>query len=112
MLLDEIVTVVQDREQRPVDQKYKGDIANWGETVMFQEAASYTGALNMNRRRRKADARFRRGIWVGRGEDTNEHIVLTEDGVFLTRSVRRLPKHLQADKELLLKSKRYAMGAT
>ena len=85
--------------------EYHGEICKWGETLMFQESASYTGVLVMNRRRRKADARYRKGIWVGRSEDTNEHICLTEDGAFLIRSVKRLPLEMQADKTLFLEAK-------
>ena len=29
-------------------------------------------------------------------QDTNEHVIINENGVFLTRSVTRLPKSMQA----------------
>ena len=87
--------------QEAYDTEWRGDLCTWLETVLFQESAIYTGALVMNRRRRKADATFTKGVWVGRSEDTNEHIVCTADGAFLTRSVKRLLVHLQADEEML-----------
>ena len=83
------------------DSEWRGDLCVLGEVVLFREAASYTGDLVMGRRKRKADKGWAKGIWLGRAEETNEHVVGNELGVFLTRTVRRVPKGQRADGELL-----------
>lgn len=62
--------------------EWRGDLCTWVETVVFQESASYSGALVMGRRNKTTDARYRKGIWLGRSEESNEHIVCTADGRF------------------------------
>ena len=71
--------------------EWKGDLCIFGESVMFREAAGYTGQMVGNRVRKKADLQWRRGIYLGRAEQTNEHIVGSKGGIFMTRNVRRLP---------------------
>ena len=58
---------------------------------MFREAASYTGEMVGNRRRKKADIQWHRSVYLGRSEQTNEHIVGSKTGIHQTRNVRRLP---------------------
>eukprot|EP00969_Alexandrium_andersonii_P212667 9390281-Alexandrium_andersonii.AAC.1 len=53
--------------------QYTRPIIPCGETVLFRYPES-TKAHN------KFDAKWARGIWVGRSEDTNEVIVLTPAG--------------------------------
>ena len=59
--------------------------------LFVRDAESYTGALVTGRRRRKANV-WHRGLWLCRAEQTNERAFETLLGVFLTRSVRRLPE--------------------
>ena len=49
--------------------------------------------------RQKWQARFARGVWVGKSEFSDAHLVLTPAGVVQCRSVRRLPEDQQADKD-------------
>lgn len=69
------------------DSGWQGELAPSAETVLFQESVSYSGALMMNRRRMKADPRWRPGIYLGRAERTIEHILGTRSGVYFSRSV-------------------------
>ena len=68
---------------------------------MFRESASHQGSSVMQRRRLKVDPGWSTGIWLGRSERTNELIVGTKAGVFLTRFIQRLPAEQQHDLELL-----------
>ena len=51
--------------------------------------------------RQKADPAWRRGIWVGKDWQSDEHLVGTPTGVVTCRSVRRLEPRDQADVKLL-----------
>ena len=66
---------------------------------MFREAAGYTGQMVGNRTRKKADLQWHRGVYLGRAEQTNEHIVGSRTGIFQTRNVRRLPADQRRDAE-------------
>ena len=81
------------------DSEWKGDLCVFGTTIFFQVAESKTGALVKGRRRREADVTWHRGLWLGRAEQTNEHVVGTELGVFLKRGVRR-PEEQRGDKHV------------
>jgi hypothetical protein len=57
------------------DHYYKGELCIFSETVFMKEAVSKTGQGRQNPRVKGADTAWRKGIWVGRTTDTNEHIV-------------------------------------
>ena len=57
---------------------FGGEIVEFAETVLFKIPASHTGQVTTNVRQFKADSSWGRGVWVGRTEESNEHIVLTE----------------------------------
>ncbi len=58
---------------------------------MFREAAGPTGQMVGGRLREKADLQWHRSIQLGRLKQTIERIVGNRDGIFMTRSMRRLP---------------------
>ena len=60
---------------------YKGKLALFGESVMFKRMVQYKGS-NV----------FQRGVWVGKHPWNDSHIVLTSEGAFESRTIRRLPK--------------------
>ena len=64
---------------------YVRPICGFGETVHYRIA----------RGPKKTQPRFELGLWVGRTEGADEHIVLTSGGVVLTRDVRRLAEDRQ-----------------
>ena len=47
------------------DSEWKGDLCIFGESVMLREAASTTGEMVGNRRRKKADLQWHRCIYLG-----------------------------------------------
>ena len=51
---------------------------------------------------KSADSRWTAGCWVGRSELSDEHILLTERGIRMTRTVRRVPESERWDKKLIL----------
>ena len=80
--------------------RVEGHLRTSGETILLLEAESKTGALVKGRRRREADVTWHRGLLLGRAEQKNEHVVETELGVFLTRSVRR-PEEQRGDEHVV-----------
>ena len=68
---------------------YVRPICGFGETVHYRIA----------RDPKKTQPRFELGLWVGRTEGADEHIVLTSGGVVLTRDVRRLAEDRQHEPE-------------
>ena len=60
--------------------KYKGSICLFGESVLYKASSPFKG-----------DDVFKRGIWVGKSNWSDTHIVLTQGGAVEARSVRRLP---------------------
>ncbi len=74
--------------------RYTSPIAAFGETVMWKAAnPATTGHLH------KFDPKFQLGIWVGRSDLTDEHIVLDANGAHRGRSVRRLTVDEQVNAE-------------
>eukprot|EP00971_Amphidinium_carterae_P241184 4788299-Amphidinium_carterae.1 len=89
---------------------YHEQLIEMGETIMARQPVSPSGKIHGNRRYRKADTLWLKGIWLGRTEQTAEHIVAVIDhglpegeraGVITVRTVRRLEKEKQSDKSLL-----------
>merc|ERR1712194_317135 len=72
--------------------------------MYMKEATSKTGQQQQKRRVRGADTTWRKGIWVGRSEPTNEHILLTDVGLRLTNTVRRMPLDSRFESEVLKKA--------
>ena len=74
--------------------RYQGRLMVFGETCLFFRPTKYKG-----------DVQWRKGIWVGTNERNQCHVVLTNDGAFETRSVRRLPPEQQWSPELVVEAK-------
>ena len=62
------------------DCRYGGVLAEFGETVFFYKP-----------RAEKAEAKWQKAIWVGKNWVNDGHIVLTEQGGFESKVVRRIP---------------------
>ena len=58
---------------------YRGKLALFGESVMFKRAVKY-----------KANDHFLRGVWVGKHAWNDSHVVLSSEGAFEARTIRRL----------------------
>ena len=72
----------------------------FGETVYIKETVSKTGQGRQQLRVKGADTSWRKGIWVGRAEAINGHIVFTDGGTRLTRTVRRFSDEARYQKEI------------
>ena len=57
-----------------------GDVARFGETVLFCITRPHHRHLAKNSTRHKGETKWRRAIRVGNSEDSNEHLFLTQTG--------------------------------
>jgi hypothetical protein len=73
---------------------YKGDLVPFGESVLFRDPVE-RGSKG------KISAKWMKGIWVGRAERNNEHLLLTPDGLKKARTIRRRIPSQAYDKEYL-----------
>ena len=72
---------------------YTGELCPFGETVLFR-------IPKQSKRTHKADSAWRHGIWVGKAEESDEHLLATPDGIQRARTVRRLEPQGRADKAM------------
>eukprot|EP00439_Symbiodinium_sp_Y106_P015244 s7793_g2.t1 len=63
---------------------YKDQLVQFGECCVGFHPTKYKG-----------DLQWRKGIWVGVNERNSSHVLLTSEGAFETRSIRRLPEEGQ-----------------
>ena len=76
--------------------EYSGEIAEMGEQLWYRLAARVTAG------RGKWKARFARGIWVGKSEIDDTHLVMDfERGIQKVRTVRRMPVEFRWNAEML-----------
>ena len=69
---------------------YTHAVCRFLETVLFRK----------NTKTAKGSPAWIEGLWVGRDTESNEHLILTSEGAWKTRNVRRLPPTGQANKGL------------
>eukprot|EP00435_Cladocopium_sp_Y103_P019977 s1163_g4.t2 len=80
--------------------RYKQDVVPWAEKVLFMERRPKHRRLKGGRRAQKMDAAMEPGIWLGRTEESDEHLVGTARGVLRARTVRRMTPDQMWDPEL------------
>lgn len=68
--------------QRRYDKGAPPGLAEFGEMTLFRVSGRHHTA--------KADATFKPGVWLGRDPDSGEHLLGTANGVFKSRSIRRM----------------------
>ena len=81
---------------------YKGSICDICECVLWMEPHADHGRLRGGQRRRKAEATTQVGIWLGKAEESDEHLVGNANGVSRARTVRRMVDDKKINPELLL----------
>ena len=59
--------------------------------TLFRLAVSPSGRVRSEIRQGRADARFIRGIWLGKTTESDEHLLATDTGVYISRTVKRVP---------------------
>ena len=80
--------------------EYCGEIAEMGEQLWYRLAARVLAG------RGKWEARFARGIWVGKSEIDDTHLVVDlERGIQKVRTVRRMPEEFRWNVEMLQNSR-------
>ncbi len=75
--------------------EFVGDLVRFGETVMAHWITTRGGTMQK---------KWVKGIWVGREDTTNSHLIALDVGIILCRTVRRLPEEQQWDKECFIAS--------
>ena len=79
---------------------YEGQLVRFGEVVVYRYPFGLAGD---GHGRHKLDPRWGVGVWLGRTESSNEHVVGTERGVERVRVVRRRPVGQQDDADQVKK---------
>ena len=83
------------------DYAYTSELAPFAETVLYRQSFPADRKGQQGSRIYKADPVWHRGIWWGRSEEGDEHVLGTPNGAVLARSVRRCAPSDQADVRLL-----------
>lgn len=86
------------------DTIHSGEHAPFGETLLWYMTHPPSNRIGGEQLRR-AEPRWRKWVWLGRSEDTDEHLISTDSGVIKFRSVKRLEPGNEADPDLLLTMK-------
>ena len=73
---------------------YQGALCSFGETVLAK----------LPRPGNKSQVRWVKGVWAGKLERDDSHVVLTEAGAMNVRSVRRLPQECRHQTAAVLKA--------
>ena len=73
----------------------------FAEAALFRVAVSPSGKIRGRVRQGRADARFVRGIWLGKTTESDEHLFANELGVYTTRTVKRVPDSEQKRADLV-----------
>ena len=76
---------------------YRGKLVEFGETVLAH--LPEVGKESGNPAPKLAD-RWKSGVWLGKSDFTDEHLVRTDDGVVYARSVRRLVENSWSEENL------------
>ena len=76
---------------------YRGKLAEFGETVLAH--LPEVGKGSENPAPKLAD-RWKSGVWLGKSDLTDEHLVRTDNGVVYARSVRRLAENSWSEENL------------
>ena len=76
---------------------YRGKLVEFGETVLAH--LPEVGKRSGNPAPKLAD-RWKSGVWLGKSDLTDEHLVRTDDGVVYARSVRRLAENSWSEETL------------
>ena len=85
--------------------RYKNEVVAFGECVLFMEPYPASRRKKQGKRRQKMDASMEPGIWLGRTEESDEHLVGTSRGVQRCRTVRRREESNQWDHRLFAEVK-------
>ena len=88
---------IQSPFYRAMGGPYRGKLVEFGETVLAH--LPEVGKGSGNPAPKLAD-RWKSGVWLGKSDLTDEHLVRTDDGVVYARSVRRLAENSWSEENL------------
>ena len=71
--------------------EYRGEIAEWAETVHYKVATTEKGKL---------DPQSALGLWLGKSLQSDEHLIGTEQGIRRCRTIWRRPENKRWDRKL------------
>ena len=89
----------------PYDSTFSPELLPFGEMVMFRTPLPHT-RRNQNRTTFRGDSGWDKGFWCGRLDEDNAHIIVTENGREIARTVRRLPLSQYVDVSWLKRVRR------
>ena len=92
--------------QDAYDSTYSSELLPFGELVLFRIPLPHTRRTNQNRTIYRGDSGWDKGFWCGRLDEDNAHIIVTENGREIARTVRRLPVSQRVGVSLLKRVKR------
>ena len=98
--------------QDAYESTYSSELLPSGELVLFRVPLPDTRRTNQNRTIYRGDSGWDNRFWCGRPDEDNAHIIVTENGQEIARTVHRLPLSQRVDIPLLKRVKRIAMGRT
>ena len=84
---------------------YRGEILPFAETALFKVPMNHTRQVSKNVTAHRGESTFVKGIWVGKHDESDDHLYLTDTGWHRARTVRRLELTKRADTVLLKKVK-------
>ena len=79
---------------------YTGEVLAFGETCLFKVPMSSSRQQSSHITKHKAEANFVRGLWVGKHDASDDHLLVTASGWHRARTVRRLESSKRASVEL------------
>ena len=79
----------------------QGEVMKFAEAALFRLAVSPSGRVRNEIRHVRADARFVRGVWLGKTTESDEHLFATDTGVYTTGTVKRVPNTEQRRADLV-----------
>ena len=91
--------------QDAYESTYSSELLPFGELVLFRVPLPDTRRTNQNRTIYRGDSGWDNGFWCGRPDEDNAHIIVTENGQEIARTVRRLPLSQRVDISLLKRVK-------
>ena len=87
--------------QDAYDSTYTSELLPFGELLLFRIPLPHTRRTNQNRTKYRGDSGWDKGFWCGRMDEDNAHIIVTENGREIARTIRRLPLSQRVDNSLL-----------
>ena len=82
-------------------EQYTHEVVPFAEIVLVRVPKPTHRGLQGGKRWHKGDAVFIKGVWVGRSETSDEHIVFTPGGRVLSRTIRRMEPSRRHDSVFL-----------